>query len=292
MMAMLESSPIGNEEIADWLEIAIIAAREKGDTNHKLQKWGLDWCNLSELQISLGLKIMERRQALLGEKYPFEIHDVAVVFHESRVQSVYSYLLSISRPTNPVSWQSQSPTQEEADTFEELVAVTLQNYLGETAEAIPFGWPSKFGRPQEFHLAIEWLANLMGIKVGQAYRPPRRKDGGVDVIAWRPFKDKRTGFPIYLVQCTLQKDFVPKSRDIDLRLWAGWLQLDRDPLSVLAIPKAVAPGEQWNEVTANAIIFDRIRLAEANHAGLNVSQSEYLENVFVGLREFAERHLV
>ena len=81
-MAMLESSPIGNEEIADWLEIAIIAAREKGNTNHKLQKWGLDWCNLSELQISLGLKIMERRQALLGEKYPFEIHDVAVVFHE------------------------------------------------------------------------------------------------------------------------------------------------------------------------------------------------------------------
>jgi hypothetical protein len=61
---------------------------------------------------------------------------------------------------------------------------------------------------------------------------------------------------------------------------------------VLAIPKAVAPGEQWNEVTANSIIFDRIRLTEANHAGLDVSQSEYLENVFVGLREFAERHLV
>lgn len=188
-------------------------------------------------------------------------------------------------------WQTQSPTQEESDLFEEFVASTLKDYLGSTAEAIPFGWPSKFGRPQEFHLAIEWLANLMAIKVGGAYRPPRRKDGGVDVIAWRPFKDKRSGFPIYLVQCTLQKDFVSKSRDIDLRLWAGWLELDRDPVTVLAIPKAVAPGEPWNEVTANAIIFDRARMTDANRVGLHVAQKEYLQKVIQTLRQFAERHL-
>lgn len=288
---MLESSPVGNEEIADWLEIAILAAGSKGNTNHKLHKWGLDWCNLSELQVSAGLKTMERRQALLGEKYPFDVNDLAVVFHESLALSVYSYLLLISRPTNSMPWQTQSPTQEESDLFEEFVASTLKDYLGSTAEAIPFGWPSKFGRPQEFHLAIEWLANLMAIKVGGAYRPPRRKDGGVDVIAWRPFKDKRSGFPIYLVQCTLQKDFVSKSRDIDLRLWAGWLELDRDPVTVLAIPKAVAPGEPWNEVTANAIIFDRARMTDANRVGLHVAQKEYLQKVIQTLRQFAERHL-
>lgn len=288
---MLESSPVGNEEIADWLEIAIVAGGSKGNTNHKLQKWGLDWCNLSELQVSAGLKTMERRQALLGEKYPFDVNDLAVVFHESHALSVYSYLLSISRPTNSTPWQTHAPTQEESDLFEEFVASTLKDYLGNAAQAIPFGWPSKFGRPQEFYLAIEWLANLMAIKVGQAYRPPRRKDGGVDVIAWRPFKDKRSGFPIYLVQCTLQKDFVSKSRDIDLRLWAGWLELDRDPVTVLAIPVPVAPGEPWNEVTANAIIFDRARMTDANQVGLNVAQKEYLQKIILTLRQFAAHHL-
>ena len=80
---MLESSPVGNEEIADWLEIVIVAGGSKGNTNHKLHKWGLDWCNLSELQVSAGLKTMERRQALLGEKYPFDVNDLSVVLHES-----------------------------------------------------------------------------------------------------------------------------------------------------------------------------------------------------------------
>jgi len=288
---MLEGNPIGNEEIADWLEIAIISGGKKGNTNHQLHKWGMDWCNLSELQVSAGLKSMERRQALLGSKYPFEVNDLAVVLQESRVISVYTYLLSISRPTNSLPWQSPTPTNEESDLFENLVANILRDYLGNSSEAVPFGWPSKFGRPQEFYLAIEWLANLMGVKLGQAYRPPRRKDGGVDVVAWRPFKDKRTGFPIYLVQCTLQKDFVSKSRDIDLRLWAGWLELERDPITILALPKAVAPGEPWNEVTANAIIFDRIRLTDSSETLLGVDETNYLKKIIDNLRAFAGDHL-
>ena len=131
----------------------------------------------------------------------------------------------------------------------------------------------------------------MGINVGRAYRPPRRKDGGVDVVAWRSFKDRRRGFPIYLVQCTLQKDFVAKSRDIDLRLWAGWLELDRDPITILAIPKAVAPGESWNEVTANAIIFDRLRMTDSHGSELGLLQIEYVQIILKNLKDFANDHL-
>lgn len=288
---MLEASPTGNEEIADWIELAILAGGNKGNTTHKIQKWANDWANLSELQVASGIKVMERRRGLLGPKYPFEVNDFAIVFNQSMELSAYIYLLLITRPASSVSWQNAIPTQDESDLFEEFVALALKDYLGEPAEAIPFGWPSKFGRPQEFPLAIDWLADKLGLKLGSAFRPPRRKDGGVDVVAWKPFKDRRSGFPIYLVQCTLQKEFVSKSRDIDLRIWAGWLEMDHDPVSILAIPRSIAPGESWNEITANSIIFERFRLVESFKHPLPEAQKEYASKLVEDFRSFARSQL-
>jgi hypothetical protein len=131
----------------------------------------------------------------------------------------------------------------------------------------------------------------MGLKLGGAFRPPRRKDGGVDVVAWKPFKDRRSGFPIYLVQCTLQKEYVSKSRDIDLRIWAGWLEMDRDPITILAIPRSISPGESWNEVTANSIIFDRFRLVESLNNPIPEAQRTYVGELVTNFRKFVASHL-
>jgi hypothetical protein len=211
--------------------------------------------------------------------YPFEINEYAVVFHTERLNCGYTYLLAISRPSYLATWQNPSPTQEDSDLFEDFVASVLMVYLGSNSHALAFGWPSKLGRPQEFHKAVEWLASKMGIEPGSAFRPPRRKDGGVDVVAWKGFGDKRSGFPIYLVQCTLQRDFLSKSRDIDLRLWAGWLEMDRDPLAMLAVPKTISSGELWNEISANAIVFDRIRLTEYSNFNNSSAVETYLKKI-------------
>jgi hypothetical protein len=87
------------------------------------------------------------------------------------------------------------------------------------------------------------------------------KDGGVDVVAWRPFPDGRSGFPVLLAQCTLEKDFAHKAADIELRLWSGWLAMDVDPATALAIPDVVPAGEEWNRLAARTVVLDRIRLA-------------------------------
>jgi hypothetical protein len=288
---MLDVAPVGNEEIADWLEIAIIASDQKGNTNHKLEDWAASLCGLSDHQVASALKVIERRSAILKNKYPFEINEYAVVFHTERLNCGYTYLLATSRPSYSANWQSQSPTHEEADLFEDFVADVLKDYLGSSSNALAFGWPSKLGRPQEFHKAIEWLAGKMGIEPGHAYRPPRRKDGGVDVVAWKGFGDKRSGFPIYLVQCTLQRDFVIKSREIDLRLWSGWLEMDRDPLVILAVPKTIPPGEVWNEISANAIILDRIRLTENCNFDNSPEVESYLEKIVSKWQSEGEIHL-
>jgi len=92
------------------------------------------------------------------------------------------------------------------------------------------------------------------------YRPPRRKDGGVDVVAWRPFQDGRPGFPIVLAQCTIESDVLAKARDIDIRQWATWLALDASILIALAIPGTVPRDESWNELARNNVVLERLRL--------------------------------
>lgn len=288
---MLDVQPIGNEEIADWLEIAIIAQGSRGNPIHRLEQWASEMCQLSQVQVSSGLAVMLRRSNVLHEKYPFQVNDFAVVFNEEKVISAYVYLLSITRPSYSAQWQNPVPTQEDSDLFETFVSNVFETFLGTNGKALPFGWPTKVGRPQDFNSAIVWLAGQMGIEPGAAFRPPRRKDGGVDVVAWKSFNDRRTGFPIYLIQCTLQKEFVSKSRDIDLRLWSGWLELDRDPITVLAVPRTIPAGEQWNEVSANSILMDRLRLSEYASSVMSHETNQTLLSTINAWQKQGNHHL-
>jgi hypothetical protein len=190
----------------------------------------------------------------------------------------YSYLLRISSSAEHSFSLSADQNSERVLNFESLVVFAMQNLLGSGSQALRFGFPSE-DRPVEFPKAIEWLSKRMGIKSGAAYRPPRRKDGGVDVVAWRPFRDRRNGFPVYLVQVTCERNFAHKIYDVDLRLWSGWLNLDSDPVSVLAVPTTISPGEEWNEVSSRVVVLERIRICELlSVGGLQISTNS--ENSF------------
>jgi hypothetical protein len=218
-------------------------------------------CGISESEVSLGLKTMSIRQRWLGDRYPFQVGDVAVRLRSGSGNFVYTLLLMLSPGSPARQLVKRSPDSDMASLFELVVVSAMKRLLGEGSNALRFGWPSDEGRPQDFYSAIEWLAMKMGIAGGSAFRPPLRKDGGVDVVAWRPFPDGRSGFPVALVQCTLQRELVSKSRDIDVRNWAGWLTLDVDPTTVLAVPGTISRKEDWSEIALRALILDRIRIA-------------------------------
>lgn len=83
------------------------------------------------------------------------------------------------------------------------------------------------------------------------------------MVAWRSFLDRRTGFPIVLAQCTIQAETFTKTTDIDLRLWASWLAMDVDPLSLLVIPGTIRrQGPDWQQLSTVVMVIDRLRLIE------------------------------
>jgi len=94
--------------------------------------------------------------------------------------------------------------------------------------------------------------------------PPTAEKGRWGRCYWlAAFRDGKTGFPIVLVQCTIQADLVSKSLDIDVRNWSSWLELVHDPSTILTAPQVV-PGntEIWNELALKNLVFDRLRLVE------------------------------
>lgn len=252
---------IDSEMIADWLELHALSQPDNAIGFDKLRNVASESLELPTHRIDVAVNLLRRRSEILLNTYPFEVKAVGMIRHSQWRSLPYTFLLRISSGIDhPFSLVSEAKNERVVD-LEKMIVIGMQNLLGRGGFALRFGFPSD-DRPAEFPKAIEWLSAKMGISTGNAYRPPRRKDGGVDVVAWRPFRDKRSGFPVYLVQVTCERDYSHKIFDIDLRLWAGWLSLDADPISVLAVPTTISIGEEWNEISTRVVVLERIRICE------------------------------
>lgn len=252
----------GRERIADWIETALLVRGPRPLGIDPLNGLFKKYHGLEPQRVSLGIREMTRRARLLGERYPFKIHgEYAVQSLRSAPKSVYATIMLMAPEGAVREYINATPDEVMTIVFENVVADASKALWGKEGRALRFGWPSDIGRPPEFDLAIEWLAGKIGVQTGQGYRQPRRKDGGVDVVAWRPFPDNRTGFPIMLVQCTLQHNLLAKGMDVDIRLWGSWLALDVDPATALATPVALSPSATWDELALKYMVLDRVRIA-------------------------------
>lgn len=242
-------------KVADWIEVTSLLQGVSLGSDRLHELGGR--AGYKEADVALGLATVQRRGALLGEAYPF-VARAGVAARPDACQRAWTALLLMS-PESPA--RKLLDLAMAAAHLERITAASLTALYGPGTLAVRFAWPSEEGRPPEFPDAVRWLANLMRVPVGAAYRPPYAKDGGVDVVAWRPFPDGRSGFPVLLAQCTLEKDYAHKAADVDVRVWSGWLALDIDPATALAVPEVVAAGEEWNGLAARTVVLDRLRLS-------------------------------
>lgn len=251
------------EAIADWIETSVLVSSSGHFGRDKLDELALEEIGASPMKVSMAIDAMAKRAAVLGHSYPFVVNDIAVLRRGSRHAGAYAALLFLTPGSIARQTVRASETAVMGELLEELSEAALANFWGSGGSALSFGYPSKHGRPESFDQAVIWLAGKIGLEAGHGYRPPRRKDGGVDVVAWRQFADRRAGFPVALAQCTIQAETFTKTTDIDLRLWSSWLAMDSDPLSMLVIPGTIrSAGPDWRQLTTVVMVIDRIRLMD------------------------------
>jgi hypothetical protein len=285
---MIDLSSENSSTVADWIEALAASQSGKPLSMQKVQEISESFANVGQNVIPFAFRLLEKRQQILKDLYPFTIDETFIVTKKIVRDSFYLQMLFLTPKaglfTSGATWNLEKASQ----LFEDLTEKALSNFFGSNTHTANFGFPSRSGRPAEFSAAVEWLSKKTNIRLGNAFRPPRKKDGGVDLFVWKSFSDNQPGIPVMLVQCTIKEDFINKIGDIDLRLWANWLSSDIEPLVALAVPGVVTKEEVWSEITTRGILLDRMRLTELAaevHAFNEIENMEYLEKL---VAEFAE----
>jgi hypothetical protein len=213
---------------------------------------------------------IERRWVACGGvkgSYPFEFTRGSVCLRNGWKNSPYVFQLLLT-----VFGMRAGPTSSYPDRqFERLSAAALHKYLGgceNNTDVYKFGHPREDG--SGFKTALSALCKRMnaGVVNHRARGINHQKDGGLDVVAWVPFFDRRPGQLVAFGQCATGQDWREKVFDVNpyafRELWMveGWNPL---PVQVFLIPRCV-PDAHWGEATVKGgIVLDRCRIASLVH---------------------------
>lgn len=277
---------LGRSVFADWLETVAISNLGKPVARHMARDLGAAHFGLSdELVLDAFSEAASRANTIPG--YPFDCGNDFIVSLPESLSSTYVACLLLS-PNNSVREIDEWHLNSAASVFESIAEFALGGFFGDTTEVVNFGYPSSQGRPEFFDDAVKWLASKSGLRIGNSYRPPRKKDGGVDLFVWKKFNDNRRGIPVLMVQCTIGSEYLLKVGDIDVALWSSWLSTDLNPLVGLAFPGMIDSSGELEEITSRALCLDRPRIVELAHGRdleLPQSQSRFIANLAKGFAE-------
>ena len=205
---------------------------------------------------------IDRRQRIAGLAYPFVKENSSVRVRSTSSSEFYKFLLLLSLKKSPL--RKGKKYNEVDELFDKVVGEAVKNHFGNGTKILRFGWPPSEKRPHNFKKALDWLSGETGVRTGNNTGTPKNKDGGVDIVAWKPFLDNRTAFLIALVQCTVQLDWFPKAKDIHDMLWLARLDTARPAILSLAIPFIIETNyDKWDDLRRLVnLVFDRLRLSE------------------------------
>ena len=165
-------------------------------------------------------------------------------------------------------WVQQFRAHEIGSLFDYPVRDAMMAWLGAGSRGLVFGWPPREGRPASLVDAVSWLAGQLGLPDGDLDRPPDGNDGGVDCVVWKPPHDERSGFPVWLVQASVEHSIVEKATHvIPLEGWKRWIKFGAGPVTVFATPHSIPRGSNvWMDLNdAAVLVADRDRLINQLH---------------------------
>jgi hypothetical protein len=249
--------------LADWMEVTMLVEQRTHLSRAKIRRYLTSVLSDDDPDVTVDLLLQEvaRRQRACPSTYPFADTGSGLTLTRSSESVPYLFMLaiSVSKP-----YRAEHRQKDTDELFDELVLDALMRYIGPGGDGLRFGAPASGSRPKNFHDSVAWLAKRLNLPLGAGHARKTGGDGGLDVIVWRSFRDRRAGYLIVLAQCTVQKEWVGKARDLAHDVWRGWIDLGKDPHLVLAIPFVVSSSyDKWDDLrrTVHAVL-DRLRLCE------------------------------
>lgn len=262
---------------ADWVEASVLFSGERVSMadvrdyfyeENTFQRQKTDevvdniWCEL------------DRRQRLLRDTFPMGLEGRGIERRLDWVQCpAYSFCLLVSYSKSNKLWMHQAcqDYREQGVLFEHLTTEALRNTLN-TWEVDRIGWSAE--DPQILYSQINKICERLGELKGHENPRPVDKDGGVDVLCYRAFPDRRGDYPVFFVQCSTGADWIEKRGQDALNLWTNWINFKAPKLlsRVFAVPFSLCDDAFiQTQMRVNGLILDRIRLFSTN-----CSETEWL----------------
>lgn len=239
--------PSDEKCVADWIELSVALDREpisKAAIINKIS--GASGDEPSDAFISFLWDELDYRMVLYGDSPPFVVQGMEIVPNlqwEDSPEYIMCLILSLTgNPSNP------TPTGK---LFERISMEAAKNYLN--------GCAIVFGHPDPHTVANVCVMTHEGFKTEL---PAVYNDRGVDVIAWKPFNDKRGNQIIVLMQCAGGHNWTTKTGDVVARAWTEkYMTFGCYPVRGFSTAVIISNKEQFEEVSFEAhLLFDRTRI--------------------------------
>lgn len=274
-----DSDPV---ELADWMEVEALGAAD-GDASFGDCERGLSLLGVPsvEQKALAAMEELRRRSGDAGEAYPFDVR-----FDSIRIRGGSSFVASDASPSRLAYlfclalWRGRHDRSigirpGDRLLFERLALAAACGYLG--GDGMVFGTSAAGDRSMAsgFVERIEALCREFG--EGEFRPQPLRaaKDGGVDVVAWKHFPDRRPGKLALMGGCATGDNWRAKLHETDPDIfWSQWMSVGRiSPiLRSFFMPGRVSNAdgaESWDAFSRKAgILFDRCRIARFAHEGV------------------------
>lgn len=251
------TNPIG---LADWLEVLALNSADgnasHADLQRSLNRFGAH--NVDEL-CNGAMFELNKRTVAAGDNYPFSFSGTLLSGKGDWRQFtpyIFCLLLSVCEDKK----KTLSGINHEM-LFEQLSCIAASNYIG--GRALRFGAPRKElpGGFRDALLVVCKEVKEWGFPAGK--KVLHRKDGGLDLVAWKPFPDMQIGKLILFGHCASGQDWDGKLNELRPDVFCDqWLGGDRSPIvKTFFIPHRLS-SELWDHhAIAAKLFFDRCRIA-------------------------------
>ncbi len=259
---------LDSQSLAEWIELVILVDQVNDFSITEMLALFPSGQRPPVQDIEMALSVIEDRAAAAPTLYPLRRQGDRVVRAghsdsgaEAVDECIYLFLKVACLQYAP--WAQQRRADLVGSLFDYPVCEAMMSWLGEGSQGLIFGWPPRGSRPTQLVDAVSWLADRLRLPDGDLDRPPDGKDGGVDCVVWKPPHDERSGYPIWLVQASVEHNVVDKAAQvIPLEAWKRWIKFGAGPTTVFATAHSIPRGSSaWMDLNDAAVqLADRDRI--------------------------------
>ena len=222
--------------------------------------------DFAEEKVTDAWNVLERRVNWIAPGRPFSINYPGLKRIDSwKDTPAHSFCVLVSLAQGYRKWWrciSGGNYNEQGELFELLTQESLKKQFIDW-QVKRTGWSRT--QPTRLYETVKRTANWLSRATRNNINPNSRgNEAGLDLLWYYRFPDRRTGFPVYLMQCTTMQDWEQKVNQPSIDRWHDFIDFVVRPQRAFAIPFAPSDENFRDQcVLIQGPFLDRYRLLAA-----------------------------